>query len=50
MLKNWRFRTVVLEKTVELRILGTVARSNQSIQKAISPKYLLEGLMLKLKL
>ena len=28
----------------------TVRRSNQSILKEISPKYLLEGLMLKLKL
>ena len=28
----------------------TVRRSNQSILKGISPKYLLEGLMLKLKL
>ena len=39
---------MVLEKT--LRILWTVRRSNQSILKEISPKYSLEGLMLKLKL
>ena len=32
-----------------LRVLWT-ARSNQSIQKEISPEYSLEGLMLKLKL
>ena len=32
-----------------LRVLWTV-RSNQSIQKKINPKYLLEGLTLKLKL
>ena len=33
-----------------LRIPGTARRSNQSILKEISPKYSLEGLMLKLKL
>ena len=33
-----------------LRIPWTVRRSNQSIFKEISPKYSLEGLMLKLKL
>ena len=33
-----------------LRVPWTVRRSNQSILKEISPKYLLEGLMLKLKL
>ena len=33
-----------------LRVLRTVRRSNQSILKEISPKYSLEGLMLKLKL
>ena len=32
-----------------LRVLWTV-RSNSSIQKEINPEYLLEGLMLKLKL
>ena len=32
-----------------LRVLWTARRSNQSIIKEISPKYLLEGLMLKLK-
>ena len=33
-----------------LRVLWTARRSNQSILKEISPKYTLEGLMLKLKL
>ena len=32
-----------------LRVLQTAWRSNQSILKAISPEYLLEGLILKLK-
>ena len=33
-----------------LRVPGTARRSNQSILKEISPKYSLEGLILKLKL
>ena len=33
-----------------MRVPWTVRRSNQSILKEISPEYLLEGLMLKLKL
>ena len=33
-----------------MRVPWTVRRSNQSIQKEISPEYSLEGLMLKLKL
>ena len=33
-----------------LRVPWTARRSNQSIQKKISPKYSLEGLILKLKL
>ena len=33
-----------------LRVACTARRSNQSILKEISPEYLLEGLMLKLKL
>ena len=33
-----------------MRVPWTVRRSNQSILKEISPKYSLEGLMLKLKL
>ena len=45
--KNWCFWTVVLEKTQ--RVPWTARRSNQSILKEISPKYSLEGLMLKLK-
>ena len=47
-LKNWCFQTVVLEKTLESPL--TARRSNQSILKEINPEYLLEGLMLKLKL
>ena len=39
----------MLEKTLE-RVPWTARRSNQSILKEISPEYLLEGLMLKLKL
>ena len=39
---------MVLEKTLESP-LGA-RRSNQSILKEISPEYLLEGLMLELKL
>ena len=33
-----------------MRVPGTARRFNQSILKEISPEYLLEGLMLKLKL
>ena len=47
-LKNWCFRTVVLEKTC--RVPWTARRSNQSILKKINPEYSLKGLMLKLKL
>ena len=32
-----------------MRVLWTKRRSNQSIQKEISPEYSMEGLMLKLK-
>ena len=39
----WCWRTL-------LRVPWTARRSNQSILKEISPKYVLEGLMLKLKL
>ena len=39
---------MVLEKT--LRVPWTARRFNQSILKEIIPEYLLEGLMLKLKL
>ena len=39
----WRWRRF-------LRVPGTSRRSNQSILKEINPEYLLEGLMLKLKL
>ena len=44
-LKNWCFWSLVLEKTF-WNPLGY----NKSIPKKISPEYLLEGLMLKLKL
>ena len=46
--KDWCFWTVVLEKTLESS--WTARRSNRSILKEISPEYLLEGLMLRLKL
>ena len=49
-LKNLGFQIVVLEKRRFLRVPWTARRSNQSILKEISPKYSLEGLMLKLKL
>ena len=44
-LKNWCFWTVLLEKT-----LWTARRPNLSILMEISPEYLLEELILKLKL
>ena len=47
-LKNWCFWIMMLDKTLE--VPWTARRSNRSILKEISPKYLLEGLMLKLKL
>ena len=46
--KNWRFWTVVLEKTLESP--SNSKKINQSILKEISPECSLEGLMLKLKL
>ena len=46
--KNWCFWTVVLEKTLDSPLDSR--RSNQLILKEINPQYLLEGLMLKLKL
>ena len=46
--KNWRFWTVVLEKTLESSL--DWRRSNQSILKEISSGFSLEGVMLKLKL
>ena len=45
--KNWCFWIVVLEKTPACPLDNR--RSNQSIQKEISPEYSLEGLMLKLQ-
>ena len=44
------FQTVVLEKTLESPLKFTARRSNQSILKDINLEYLLEGLILKLKL
>ena len=43
MLSNWCWRR-------HLRVPWTAKRSNQSIIKQINPEYLLEGLLLKLKL
>ena len=43
--KNWCFWTVVLEQTLESPL--DCRRSNLSVIKEISPKYSLEGLMLK---
>ena len=42
--KNWYFRTVVLEKTLESPL------DCKEILKEVDPEYSLEGLMLKLKL
>ena len=47
-LKNWSFWTSCWRRL--LRVPWTARRSNQSIVKEVSPKYSLEGLMLKLKL
>ena len=46
--KNWLFWTVCWKRL--LRAPWTARRSNPSILKEISPEYLMEGLMLKLKL
>ena len=46
--KNWCFRTVVLEKTLESYL--DCKEIQQSIRKEISPEYSLKGLILKLKL
>ena len=46
-LKNWCFWAVVLEKTLESPL---DCKEIQPIVKEINPEYLLEGLMLKLKL
>ena len=49
--ERWRIETFELQCWRRLlRVPWTVRRSNQSILKDISPEYLLEGLMLKLKL
>ena len=51
-LKNWCFWTVVLEKTLEspLDFKEIHPKGDQTILKETSPGFLLEGLMLKLKL
>ena len=46
--KNWCFLIACWRRL--LRVSWTARRSNQSILKEINPEYLLEGLMLKLKL
>ena len=46
--KNWCFEVWCWRRL--LRVPWTARRSNQSILKEISPEYLLEGLMLKLKI
>ena len=48
-LKNRRFQTVALEKTLERPLDCKIKSVNQNIQE-INPEYSLEGLMLKLKL
>ena len=48
--KNWCFWTVVLEKHLVGKSVGSARRSNQSILKEISPGCSLEGLRLKVKL
>ena len=48
--ERWRIDAFELWCWRLLRVPWTSRRSNQSILKAISPEYLLEGLMLKLKL
>ena len=45
-LKNWCFRTVVLEKTLESPL---ESKEIQPVLKEINPEYSLEGLMLKLQ-
>ena len=46
-LKDWRFQTVVLEKTLESPLDNSEIK--QLILKEINPEYSLEGLMLKLQ-
>ena len=57
--ENWNIKKVECQRVDAfemwcwrrlLRVPWTARRSNQSILKEISPKYSLEGLMLKLKL
>ena len=48
--EHWRSDAFELWCWKLLRVLCTARKSNQSVLKEISPEYLLEGLMLKLKL
>ena len=50
--ERWTIKKAEQQRTdaFELRVPWTARRSNQSILKEISPKYSLEGQMLKLKL
>ena len=57
--QNWTIKKAECQRTDAfelwfwrrlLRVPWTARRSNQSILKEINPEYLLEGLMLKLKL
>ena len=49
LLKNWCFRTVVLEKTLE-SLLDSKEIKLVNLVKEINPEYSLEGLTLRLKL
>ena len=49
-LKNWLFWIVVLEKTLQSPLDWGLKELKRSILKEINPEYLLEGLMLNLKL
>ena len=49
-LKNWCFQTVVLEKTLESPLDRKIKSFNPKGHGSNVPEYLLEGLMLKLKL
>ena len=49
--ESWTIKKAELQRTDAFELWWwTARRSNQSILKEISPKYSLEGLMLKLKL
>ena len=48
--KNWRFWIVVLEKTLQSPLDSKEIQPVNPEEKEINPEYLLEGLMLRLKL